>query len=520
MAKSCDVVDGEMVRIYGHGVIQVVDVVRAYSSRLSWEHFGAVSDKQPREGFRSWALRGHEMVWVMGMVGSWEDHRYSEVLKGLGRGYGEVAEMVQAEEMVDGEVWCVGDSELYLNMSDIHFMISLSDLSVEAIVARDNVNTTINRDVSLQITNDGGEKNNGLERGRKRKVDPGTMKAVGQHVGKPIGQAAESFGVIRTTQKRFCREHGMPSWPLPKHHERTLGVTDSKLSHKSQSKQNLQQSSSGRVDLFGAVLLLVKIKRWSCSSKRHGCSGQWWSCGKHGHLPFKSDSIYQVVRLMLFLKHWRKRYLIKHAKQIVASVVLDKLDGTSNKPIRKRKRTVLSFGLVKIREHCGKTMEKAVANLGVGISKLRGMCSTLGMQWWSNRKRLKSIQANVVISTSEEAPIMKASDGLADLKTAMREQFIENATASAVKQLTIKATYEENIVKFPFTLLDGLEKLKEMVATRFQLRLGSFKLTYVDEDGDMILIACDTDLMLLIGDPRQPINQPVTRLLVLPIAHA
>ncbi|PWA43917.1 NIN-like protein [Artemisia annua] len=204
-------------------------------------------------------------------------------------------------------------------------------------------------------------------------------------------------------------------------------------------------------------------------------------------------------------------YLVMSPKQIVASFVSDKLDGTSNKPIRKRKRTALSSGMVKIREHCGKTMEKAVANLGVGISKLRGICNNLGMQWWSNRKRLKSIQANVVVSTP---------DGLAQFKTSMREKFIENATASAVKKLTIKATYKENMVKFPFTLLDGLLKLKEMVATRFQLRLGSFKLKYVDEDDDMILIACDTDLMSLVGDPRQPINQPVTRLLVLPIAHA
>ncbi|GJU44826.1 NIN-like protein [Tanacetum coccineum] len=112
------------------------------------------------------------------------------------------------------------------------------------------------------------------------------------------------------------------------------------------------------------------------------------------------------------------------------------------------------------------------------------------------------------------------SDELAQFKKTMREQFIENATASAVKKLTIKATYKENMVKFPFMLLDGLEKLKEMVATRYQLKLGSFKLKYVDEDDDMILIACDTDLMLLIGDPGQPINQHATKLLVLPIAHA
>nr|GEX28225.1 hypothetical protein [Tanacetum cinerariifolium] len=320
---------------------------------------------------------------------------------------------------------------------------SQSSVNSEAIVARENINTTINRDMSLQITNDGGEKNNHLERGRKRKIHSGTMKAVGQP--EPIGQAAESFGVSRTTLKRCCRE------PV-----NVMGVP-----------------ASGGV-------------------------------------------------------------------AIVTSVVSDKLDRTSNKPIRKRKRTVLSFGLVKIREHCGKTMEKAVANLGVGISKLRGMCSTLGMQWWSNRKRLKSIQANAVISTSEKEPtsvFAASSEPLVATNITHNRptvifhqqqtnlpdrlaQFIENATASAVKKLTIKATYKENMVKFPFTLLDGLEKLKEMVATRFRLRLGSFKLKYVDEDDDMILIACDTDLMLLVGDPRQPINQPVTRLLVLPIAHA
>ncbi|GKD33592.1 NIN-like protein [Tanacetum coccineum] len=169
---------------------------------------------------------------------------------------------------------------------------------------------------------------------------------------------------------------------------------------------------------------------------------------------------------------------------------------------------------------CSFQSSEPLRNVSVESMLHKQVRGIVQLQWWSNRKRLKSIQANVVVSTSEEAPIMKASDGLADFKTAMREQFIENATASAVKQLTIKATYEENIVKFPFTLLDGLEKLKEKVATRFQLRLGSFKLKYVDEDGDMILVACDTDLMLLIGDPGQPINQPVTRLLVLLIAHA
>ncbi|GKC65643.1 NLP3-like protein, partial [Tanacetum coccineum] len=65
----------------------------------------------------------------------------------------------------------------------------------------------------------------------------------------------------------------------------------------------------------------------------------------------------------------------------------------------------------------------------------------------------------------------------------------------------------------------GMVKLEELVATRFQLSLGSFKLKYEDTDGDMILIAGDLDLIELVADYRQPDNQTVIRLLVLPTAH-
>ena len=40
------------------------------------------------------------MVLVAGMVRSYKGHGYSEVMRGLDHGYGEVAEMVWSEEMV------------------------------------------------------------------------------------------------------------------------------------------------------------------------------------------------------------------------------------------------------------------------------------------------------------------------------------------------------------------------------------------------------------------------------------
>nr|GEX30662.1 hypothetical protein [Tanacetum cinerariifolium] len=90
----------------------------------------------------------------------------------------------------------------------------------------------------------------------------------------------------------------------------------------------------------------------------------------------------------------------------------------------------------------------------------------------------------------------------------------EQFAKSKVKILTIKATYKENMVKFPLRLSDGLVELKELTAERFPL--GSFKLKYKDEDGDMIWISCDDSLKESIAEFRQPDGQTVIRLFVLP----
>ena len=69
-------------------------------------------------------------------------------------------------------------------------------------------------------------------------------------------------------------------------------------------------------------------------------------------------------------------------------------------------------------------------------------------------------------------------------------------------------------MRFPFILSDGLTNLKEQIATRFPLKLESFRLKYEDKDGDMILIACDSDLDLSANDFRRPDGHTVIRLVV------
>ncbi|KAD5317312.1 hypothetical protein E3N88_17258 [Mikania micrantha] len=140
---------------------------------------------------------------------------------------------------------------------------------------------------SKQNHNDAGKKNNQLKQTRKRKIDSLAVEAVKQHLGKSLDQTAQIFGgksFSRSTMKRFCRKHGISCWPVPNHRRKSNFVFDPKL----WSQNYLQRSSSPS---FGSaigviVYVVLKVKRWSCSTKKHGFSGKWWSCGKHSYLPF------------------------------------------------------------------------------------------------------------------------------------------------------------------------------------------------------------------------------------------
>ncbi|PWA67856.1 NIN-like protein [Artemisia annua] len=307
--------------------------------------------------------------------------------------------------------------------------IKSSETVVHDDVKRDNINAVgarNNDDAShhhistlLKIT-DVGENSNRVKRGRKRKIDNLTMEAVNKHLGKPIDEAAKSLDVSRSTLKRFCRDNNMSSWPLPKHNKKTAHVTDSKLAQSS-------QSSNIRFSLFAVVFLLVRVKRWSCSSKRHGLSGKWWVCGKHSYIPSKSDSIYQVARLIVYLNRWKNKKSTKHAIQ---------------------KRDQLA------------------------------VCESTEKPEHKSDVDLKLPESSLVYASPKQIVAGAVSDE---------------------RKVTVKATFEDNILKFQFPISSGLVELEKEVAQRINLKNKRLCLKYTDEDDDLILLACDADLHYLLG---------------------
>ncbi|PWA42302.1 PB1 domain, RWP-RK domain protein [Artemisia annua] len=234
-------------------------------------------------------------------------------------------------------------------------------------------------------------------------MDSVTREAIQQNFGKPIGEASKALGVSRSTLKRVCRKLNIPSWPLP--HRRT---------------------KCARLSIYVVVLLLVRVKRWSCSSNRHGFSAKWWICGKHN--AFDSQS---------------KLSIEAYGSSMISKPLAVPLKG-----------------------------EKILEPLYLSQTP----------------KELDDF----IQTTNPSAP--QASF---DMFPASPTKNVARVLAN-IRMLIVKATFENDMIKFHFPLSSGLLELKNQVALRFKLKDSRLHLKYRDEDDDLILIACDTDLSNLI----------------------
>ncbi|GJZ77643.1 WEB family protein-like protein, partial [Tanacetum coccineum] len=119
--------------------------------------------------------------------------------------------------------------------------------------------------------------------------------------------------------------------------------------------------------------------------------------------------------------------------------------------------------------------KKGKSNASVSRSTLKRVCRGLGISWWP----FKNDKIDFVLKPNHTDVVIHASD----------------RTATPVLGTSIESSGPTNIyVPVNLTEHDGLVKLEELVATRFKLSPGSFRLKYADADGYMILIAYDSDL--------------------------
>jgi len=174
------------------------------------------------------------------------------------------------------------------------------------------------------------------------------------------------------------------------------------------------------------VLLIIRIKRWICSSNHHGFSSMWWICGKHNALVCELNTL---------------AIISTKGEKICRPLYLSQLTKESDESLE----TISPFS--------------------------------------------KPPQAHFdVYQTSlKKKPVVNVSD---------------------TRTVIVKATFKNDIIKFQLPISSGVLELKNQVAQRVKLQSTSLRLKYIDEDDDLILIACDADFRNLMPFSASSVRTP------------
>ncbi|KAM7497512.1 hypothetical protein LguiA_021926 [Lonicera macranthoides] len=174
----------------------------------------------------------------------------------------------------------------------------------------------------------------------------------------------------------------------------------------------------------------------------------------------------------------------------VASAITDKPE------IRKRGRPTgvgSTISLEQLQQQFGKTLQEAADSFNVSLSTLKRVTRGYEISPWPGPKKNNRVvkKARNCITSSEPDPKkLEATEATNSIQTTP-------PTAAESAMLTFKAYFGgDSILRFELPSKLKMVDVKQQVAKRLKLKIGSFNISYRDEDeGEWVLITCDVDLL-------------------------
>ncbi|GMQ03938.1 hypothetical protein CsSME_00049541 [Camellia sinensis var. sinensis] len=192
-----------------------------------------------------------------------------------------------------------------------------------------------------------------------------------------------------------------------------------------------------------------------------------------------------------------------------------------NSSQRPQRKAGIPISLEDLQQHFGMKLDDAAKSLGISRSTVKRACREYNITWWSPRKRSKDnhllsnklVQAVVQEQIGEPSqPPISDPPRKQDVATASRPK-PRFTVAQDTSVATIKAKYGDDFIRFQLPVLSGMIEFQQQVAKRLNLKGGTYRVKYKDEDNDWILIACDEDLQNYICNSISQGRNTVTMLL-------
>ncbi|PWA34164.1 NIN-like protein [Artemisia annua] len=171
----------------------------------------------------------------------------------------------------------------------------------------------------------------------------------------------------------------------------------------------------------------------------------------------------------------------------------------------KHDTTEISLSREDIKQHYGKTMKKAAKDLGVSLSTLKRKHNKLGMSGWQGPDLPQRNAYNSNKNQSKESHTHEKDNGVIQDPSPFKRN--ENTV--------IKAEYVDDIIKLHLHISEAtFVTVENEIGKKFKLKHGTFKIKYLDEDEEWILMTSDQDLSDCIQNSRT-VDRSAVRLRVL-----
>ncbi|XP_061368841.1 protein NLP6-like isoform X2 [Gastrolobium bilobum] len=425
--------------------------------------------------------------------------------------------------------------EVPLDLSEQQIMMYCNDID-DGRSLDDNAGGNIDQMSSLDTKNI--KKPSERKRGKTEKSI--SLEVLQRYFAGSLKDAAKSLGVCPTTMKRICRQHGISRWP-----SRKINKVNRSLSKLKRVMESVQ-GAEGAFDLNSLrtsplPIAVGSIPEPSTSNK----FSQQASLSIGPSEPQLKENELEAYKILETNRQaGMEDQFLGGRTQSVEKVIHDKCVSTwevEKDPKRTRTGSGSSEDSTIPTSHgsCqGSPLNESSPVKDIFITSINEQCAVLRGSPESTLQPTNALNCSTaypmpeIVATELEEPFggmlvedAGSSKDLRNLCPSVAEAILEDLVPEAcgtnpsasdlapkqcmntldktvtpfaarkeMKNVTIKATYREDIIRFRVSLTCGIVELKEEVAKRLKLEVGTFDIKYLDDDQEWVLIACDADL--------------------------
>ncbi|GJT58049.1 NIN like protein 7 [Tanacetum coccineum] len=290
------------------------------------------------------------------------------------------------------------------------------------------------------------------ERKRGKAEKSFSLEVLQQHFAGNLKDAAKNLGVCPTTMKRICRQHGISRWPSCKINKVNRSLT--KL------KRVIESVQGGEGTFTVPSLQTTQIPR--------GVDSTSWPTAPNGSPTNQQGS------------PGSKTYPTTSPKN---------KQGPTNQTSGSREASTGSPNSPNYHRSCQESQpyEVKAPNPAVEFSVSDALLAA------QTEEPFRGMLIKDAGSSHDLTNLFLVAEPLEKVQE-LTPKVQPFRARTDMKTITIKASYIEDMTRFRMAANSGIIALKEEVAKRLKLDVGTFDIKYLDDDQEWVPIVCDADL--------------------------